>query len=194
MAVARIWQPRYTPEEYLAMEEHAQQRSEYFKGQIFAMAGGTYNHEMIGGNVFAALHTFAQTKGCVAFGNNMRLLVEAHNLYTYPDAMLICGKPQFPPNRKDILLNPLLLVEVLWKSTRDYDRGDKFEFYRSIPTFQHYLMVDQERVFVEYYHKVANGQWLLTEVRDAEVVLTFQAIDLRIPLRDLYHRVDWFVD
>jgi Uma2 family endonuclease len=192
MAVARIRQQLYTPEEYLAMEEAADHRSEYYQGQIYAMVGGTFNHEVIAGNFHAALHRYAQNGKCVAFSSNMRLLVEKHGLYTYPDAMLVCGKPQFVPNRTDIILNPLILVEVLSKSTRAYDRGDKFEFYRSIPTFQDYVMVDQDRVFVEYYHKLSAQRWVLTEISDPAAVLTLQSIKLELPVSQLYNQVDWF--
>jgi Uma2 family endonuclease len=192
MAVARIQSQLYTPEEYLALEEAADHRSEYYQGQIYAMAGGPYKHEVIAGNFYAALHRYAQNGKCVAVASNMRLLVERHGLYTYPDAMLVCGKPQFVTNRTDIILNPLILVEVLSKSTRAYDLGDKFEFYRSIPTFQDYVMVDQDRVFVEYYHKLGAQRWVLTEISDPATVLTLQSIKLDIPVYELYHQVDWF--
>ncbi|RIK39477.1 MAG: hypothetical protein DCC55_17965 [Chloroflexi bacterium] len=192
MAVARIRQQLYTPEEYLALEESAEHRSEYYQGQICAMAGGTFNHEVIAGNFYAALHRYALNGKCVAFTSNMRLLVERRGLYTYPDAMLVCGKPQFAPNRTDVILNPLILVEVLSKSTRAYDRGDKFEFYRSIPTFQDYVMVDQDRVFIEYYHKLGAQRWVLTEIDDPATVLTLQSIKLDIPVSQLYNQVDWF--
>jgi Uma2 family endonuclease len=192
MAVARIKSIRYTPEEYLAMEEVADHRSEYYQGEIYAMAGGSYNHDVLAGNSYALLHQFARPKGCTAFTSNMRLLVEAHGLYTYPDAMLVCGKPQFALNRKDVILNPVLLVEVLSKSTQSYDRGDKFEFYRSIPTFQAYVMIDQDRIYVEYYQRLDAKRWVLTELTDADSSLTIQSLGLEIPLRQLYEQVDWF--
>lgn len=192
MAVARIQPQLYTPEEYLAREEAADHRSECYQGKIFAMAGGSFNHAVIAGHFYAALHRPTQNCNSYAFTGNMRLLVERHGLYTYPDVMLVCGLPQFVSNRTDILLNPLILVEVLSKSTRAYDRGDKFEFYRSIPSFQDYVLVDQDRVFIEYYHKLGAQRWVLTEIDDPAAVLTLQSIMLDIPVRELYHQVDWF--
>jgi Uma2 family endonuclease len=192
MAVARLRPKLYSAAEYLALEEAAEQRQEYYQGEIFAMAGGSFNHEMIAGNLYAALHSFARANGCFAFTSNMRLMVEAHDLYTYPDAMLVCGKPKFLPGRTDTVLNPLLLVEVLSKSTQNYDRGQKFEFYRSITTFAEYLLVDQDRIYLEHYHRLALGSWQLTEYREIDAAVKLQTVDLTIPVRQLYEQVDWF--
>ena len=148
---------KYSAKAYLDLEETATHKSEFYDGVIYAMAGGSFNHDMISGNVYAALHEFARTGSCIAFTSNMKLRIEAHNLYLYPDAMLIFGAPKFEKNRTDAVLNPLLLVEVLSKSTENYDRGKKFEYYRSLPTFQEYLLIDQERVYVEHYQRLHIG-------------------------------------
>lgn len=183
--------PRWiSPEEYLTQEELATVKSEYFKGQIFAMAGGSANHETIAGNTFVALHQFARTKSCRAFSSNLRVLVQANGLYTYPDAMLICGQLQFVPGRTDTVTNPLLLVEVLSSSTEHYDRGDKFELYRGISTFAYYVLIHQERIFVELFQKVRGG-WLLTEVQDRQASLVIDDLGLVIPLNAIYEGVDW---
>jgi Uma2 family endonuclease len=181
----------YTPEEYLALEEKADYKSEYYNGEIFAMAGGSYNHNVIAGNLYAALNQFVESKPCTAFTSDMRLFVEEAELYTYPDVMVVCGRPQFAQNRIDTLTNPIVIVEVLSRSTRGYDRGQKFEFYRTIETFEDYVLIDQDRVHIEYFHKLADGRWILAVFNTLEATLTIESIDFEIPLSRIYHKVDW---
>ncbi|RLT33974.1 MAG: Uma2 family endonuclease [Chloroflexi bacterium] len=183
--------PRWiSSEEYLAQEETSTDRHEYLNGQIYMMAGGTHNHERIVGNVFAALHQYARRKKCTAYGSNMKILVKANGLYTYPDAMLVCGKIGFAAERKDIIINPLLIVEVLSDSTQSYDRGDKFALYRGIPIFTHYLLIHQDRPLVEYHRKTGAG-WLLTEVEGKDAALIVDPLELQLPFDELYEGVDW---
>lgn len=191
MALALRRERLYTVDEYLALEEISDTKNEYYAGQIYAMAGGSYNHEMISGNVFAVLHNYARRNPCVAFGGNMKIRMDAHDLNSYPDAMLICGKPQFQQNRTDVIVNPRLVVEVLSKSTEDYDRGKKFEFYRSLSSFQEYLLIDQYRVYLELYHRVGIGRWDLTILEQIDAVLTLHTVNIEIPVRLLYEQVDW---
>lgn len=182
----------YTPEEYLASEEKADYKSEYYDGEIFAMAGGSYNHNIITGNIYAALHQFLAAKPCTVFTSDMRLLVEQNGLYTYPDVMVICGQARFVPNRTDTIANPVFIAEVLSKSTQEYDRGFKFESYRSLDSFQDYLLIDQERIHLEYYHKQADDQWLLTELKSTAQTLNIRSISFEIPISQIYQKVDWF--
>lgn len=191
MALSVRREKTYTAKEYLALEETATEKSEFYNGVIYAMAGGSFNHDMISGNTYAALHAFARTGSCTAFTSNMKLKIEAHNLYHYPDAMLICGTPKFEKNRKDVVLNPLILVEVLSKSTESYDRGKKFEYYRSLPTFQEYLLIDQERVYVEHYHRLHIGRWEYAILTELAETIKLQSVILEIPVRLLYEQVDW---
>ena len=191
MALALPREKRYSVEEYLMLEEAGDEKHEYHDGVIYAMAGGSFNHDMISGNLYAILHRFAGSSSCFAFTSNMKLKIEAYNLYTYPDAMLICGQPRFEANRTDVVINPLLLAEVLSKSTESYDRGKKFEIYRALPTFQEYLLIDQQRVYVEHYHRLHIGRWeyaILTEPTD---VVKLHSIALEISVQDLYAQVDW---
>ena len=183
----------YTLEEYLALEAQAEYKSEYFQGEIFAMAGGSYNHNVIAGNLYAALHQFLAPKDCTAFTGDMRILVKKRELYTYPDVLVVCGRPKFASGRTDTLTNPMIIVEVLSKSTQAYDRGQKFEFYRSIDTFADYVLIDQERVHIEYFHKFKDGRWVLTELTTPDATLTLETIDFAIPLHQIYHKADWFI-
>lgn len=183
--------PRWiSPEEYLQQEETATDRHEYFKGEIFMMAGGTHNHEVICGNMFAALHQHARRKGCTAYGSNMKILVKANGLYTYPDAMLVCGQIEFAAERKDIVTNPLVIVEVLSATTQSYDRGDKFALYRGIPAFAHYVLMHQDQSHIEYHQKTSRG-WLLTELTGLDAIFTLAGLDFDLPLVELYIGVDW---
>jgi Uma2 family endonuclease len=192
MALAKL-QPRlYTPDEYLALEEvAADYKSEYFRGEIYAMAGGSANHNRISGNVHAVLNNGLRSTRCETFNSDMRLMVKAHNLYTYPDTMVICGSIEFAKDRNDTVTNPTLIVEVLSPSTQDYDRGQKFEFYRALASLKDYLIIHQDQIYIEYYHKLADRQWVLTEFSDIEATLTIQSLNFEIPIRRLYERVDW---
>ena len=186
----------YTREDYLALEEASAEKHEYYDGNIYPMAGGSVNHARIGGNVLLHLNTVlrgkpAETEPCEAFSSDLKLLVRAHNLYTYPDGMVVCGQLQLAPGRNDVITNPTVIVEVLSPSTQLYDRTQKFEFYKAIPTFQAYLLIHQDRVQVDYYHKTASGEWLLTELHERAAVVTLPTTNLEIPLRAIYERVDW---
>jgi Uma2 family endonuclease len=182
--------PWFSPEMYLAQEETATDRHEYFNGQISVIPSGTHNHEMVRLNVIAALHQHARRQKCTAYGSNMKILVKANGLYTYPDAMVVCGRIGFAAERKDIILNPVLIVEVLSDSTQSYDRGDKFALYRGVPSFAHYLLFHQDQPLLEYHRKTAAG-WLLTEIEGIDAVLTIEALELDLALNELYEGVDW---
>ena len=122
----------YTPDEYLALERKAEYKSEYFGGEIFAMTGASRKHNLVAGNIFAALHLQLKKRPCEIYPSDMRVKVSPTGLYTYPDVAVVCGEPMFDDEQKDTLLNPTVLVEVLSKSTASYDRGEKFEHYRKI--------------------------------------------------------------
>jgi Uma2 family endonuclease len=122
----------------------------------------------------------------------MRLLVKKEGLYTYPDVMVICGELEFAMGRMDTVTNPTVIVEVLSKSTRDYDRGFKFHMYRTIDTFVDYLLIEQQQVYLEYFHKLEDGRWILVEFIDPEKSVTIESIGLEIPIARIYHKVDWF--
>ncbi len=180
-----------SPEEYLAMEEQAEHKSEYFNGETFAMVGASYNHNIITGNFFASLNVSLEKSACTAFTSDMRLQVKANGLYTYPDAMVVCGKPEFAAGRNDTITNPILIVEVLSPSTKNYDRGQKFMLYRDIETLVDYVLVDQDRPHVEYFHRLDDGRWLLTEFNTTDATLQLEALQLELPITRIYQKVDW---
>lgn len=180
----------YSPEEYLALEETADYKSEYYRGEIFALAGTSVNHNQIIINTVSKLSNNLSDK-CRTFTTDVRLWIDEKDLFTYPDIMIVCGKIEFYPERDDTITNPIVIIEVLSESTKNYDRGEKFVFYRSIPSFQEYVLIDQARVHVEHFYISEQGKWTLTEYDDLDAVLKLTKIDFQISLRDIYQRVEW---
>lgn len=181
----------YSPEEYLALEEAAEYRSEYYNGQIFPMAGGTPNHNRIAVNFGSALNTALADQAYDVFISDMRLWIPQVKLYTYPDVMVTAGELALAEGRKDTITNPLLIVEVLSESTKNYDRGEKFEFYRSLPSFQEYILVDQSRVHVEHCVRTADNKWLLSEFGSMDAILISVSISFQIELTTIYKKVQF---
>lgn len=180
----------FTPEEYLAMEEVAEYKSEYSHGEIFAMSGGTPDHNKISANLVAEFVQLLRNKPCDVFGSDQRVFINKSEMFTYPDVMVVCGKYQFAPKRKDTIANPILLVEVLSPSTREYDRGAKFNFYKQIPSLQEYLMVESESVRVERYQR-AGDLWTIETYDDLDATLSLASVDGTILLKQIYSKVSW---
>lgn len=181
----------YSPEEYLTLEEAAEFRSEYYDGQIFPMAGGTPNHNRIAVNLGSALNVALADQDYDVFISDMRLWIPRIGLYTYPDVMVVAGDLEFAEGRKDTIINPLLIVEVLSDSTKNYDRGEKFEFYRTLPAFREYILVDQYKIHVEQFSKTENSKWMLSEFNDMNMVISLASTSLDIPLSIIYKRVSF---
>jgi Uma2 family endonuclease len=174
-----------TEEQYLHLEREAETKSEFHDGQMFAMAGGSPNHSLLA-NRMGALLDRQMPPGCRTFNSDLRIKVAAAGLYTYADCSVICGDLQYANDQRDVILNPLLIVEVLSPSTEGYDRGKKFELYRTIPTFREYLLVHQDRPHVEHYSRQDDGSWLLRDHKELNDVLAIARLNIQIPLADLY--------
>ena len=181
----------FTPAEYLAMETVADTKSEYYNGEIFAMSGGTTDHSRVAVNLTTALGTQLAPTPCRGFNSDMRLNVARSSLYTYPDVMVICGKIELVKRRNDTVTNPVLIVEVLSESTRDYDRGAKFNFYKQIPSLQEYVMVESARPHVECYRRTGDDKWLVEIHDDLDATLKLESIACEISLRQIYNKVSW---
>jgi len=179
----------YTPQEYLAMEAVAETKSEYLRGEIFAFAGASINHDRIAGNLYIHLNTALKDKGCEAFSSDLRVWIESRQLFTYPDVSVVCGQAEFYENRDDTITNPILIVEVLSESTRDYDRGQKFVLYRAIPALREHVLVEQYACHVEHFSKNSAKKWVLSEYHRPDHVLTIPALDFSITLKDIYDKV-----
>ncbi len=186
-------QPAYkviSHDEYLAREAQAEYKSEYFAGRILAMAGASVDHNRIVGNVYARMLPELEKQHCTPFMLDLRLFIEEKDVFTYPDAMIICGKPEFYAERNDTVTNPVVIFEVLSESTRNYDRGEKFEFYRAIPSLREYVLIDQDRVHVERFLKTEAGDWLLSEWNDPDATLKLASLDFGLRIADVYRGVE----
>jgi Uma2 family endonuclease len=182
-------QPRYTARQYLALERKAEHRSEFLDGEIYAMTGASREHNLIAGNLSSSLWTQLRGRPCETYTSDMRVLVNPTGLYTYPDVVVVCGKPEFEDRELDTLLNPTVIIEVLSDSTEAYDRGTKFAHYRRLPTLAEYVLVPQHVMRVEHF--VRDGErWILREISDPDGVLVLEAIACEVVLHDIYERVE----
>lgn len=183
--------PRVSVEEYLAMERAAHDaKCEFFDGEVFAMAGASATHNLIVGNIVGELRARLKGGPCTTYPSDLRVKVSPTGLYTYPDAVVVCGKQEFEDAERDTLLNPTLLVEVLSPSTEAYDRGRKSQHYRRLTALREYLLVWQDQVRVEHYVRQGDERWLLVETTDpgAEIELAAGCV---LPLREVYDRVEF---
>jgi Uma2 family endonuclease len=184
--------PRYySPEEYLELEEAADYKSEYRDGEIVPMTGGTTNHNKIALNFAASLKFALRGQDYDIYIGDVRLWIPRYRQYTYPDVMVIQGEPLYTGTGTTTVMNPLLIAEVLSKSTKNYDQGDKFLYYRSIPEFKEYILIDQRRYHVMQHTKTLDGKWLLTEHESEEAILELSSIKFQINLRDIYEKVNF---
>lgn len=182
----------FTPEEYLAMEEVADYKSEYFQGEIFAMAGGSFNHNVIVGNTFKAMSLALDKKPCRVLMSDMRLLVKRNGLYTYPDVMIVCGKVEFVPKRNDTLTNPIVIVEVLSPSTREYDRVKKFALYKPLDSLREYLLVDSEQIHVTHLRRAdPESAWTIEMYDDLQTVLHLDSVGCDLALAQIFDKVEF---
>jgi len=184
-------QPVYlTPAEYLEIERRAETRSEYFNGEMFAMAGGTGKHAFIVANTVIALGQKSKGTSCRVCSSDLRLQVKSIGLYTYPDVMVICGDLKYADGHNDIVLNPSLIVEVLSKSTKSYDLGEKFEHYRLLPSLTDYLTVAQDRPAVDHWTR-QQDVWVLKTYDDLSQTIGLTSIGASLPLAEIYDRIDF---
>lgn len=170
----------YTPDEYFDFEVNSDIRHEYINGEIIAMTGGTPEHNEIASILNAALRVSLKGQPYSIFVADQRLWIPDHNLYTYPDVMVVPRPLQRQEGRTDTITNPVMIAEVLSKSTKSYDQDEKFSAYRTIATFQEYLLVDQYKPQVEQYSKTESNKWIFTEYNDTEANISLLSISLKI--------------
>jgi Uma2 family endonuclease len=181
----------YTPEEYLTLEEKATDKHEYRDGEIVFIPERTTNHNQIAGNFCRKFPLTINQQDYYIYINDVRLWIPQYRIFTYPDVMVIKGKPHYEGKGTINVTNPLIIVEVLSQSTRDYDRTDKFQYYRSIPEFQEYILIDQYRFYVTQYFKQGDGKWIFNDYQGEESVLKLASDDFELSFQDLYARVDF---
>ncbi|MBC8159716.1 MAG: Uma2 family endonuclease [Roseiflexaceae bacterium] len=183
--------PFISEEAYLVQERDSLVKHEYYNGEIFAMSGGTEAHSLIAGNAHAALHSQLRRRDCRVYQSDMRIKVQQTGLNTYPDVTIVCGQPQFTDEARDTILNPVLIIEVLSPSTERYDRGMKFQNYRTIDTLQDYIIIAQDHHHIEHYSRQETGQWLLNEVVGSEATLDIPTLQCHLTLEDVYEKVEF---
>lgn len=180
---------RLTEAEYLAIERAADFKSEFFDGEMFAMAGGTPMHSLIATNLAGEVRSKLKGRPCVPFNSDLRLKVVATGLYTYPDLSVVCGPLEFAGEEDDDVVNPTVLAEVLSDSTEAYDRGKKFEHCRQIPTLQEYLLVSQKEPRIEQFLREGSGEWRLREAAGLEAQLELPSLKITVALAEVFANV-----
>ncbi|HZZ77947.1 MAG TPA: Uma2 family endonuclease [Gemmataceae bacterium] len=180
-----------TPQEYLVRERAAAFRSEFYQGEMFAMAGASWEHTLIKDNVAFECNDQLRDGPCCVLTSDLRVKVDATGLYTYPDVIIVCDNPEFEDDILDTLINPRVLMEVLSDSTEKYDRGKKSGHYRRIPSLQEYVLIAQNEPLVERYVRQSDNSWLLTEYRGLDQIFAFGSIAVKIPLVDIYRGVEF---
>ncbi len=183
-----------TPGEYLACERRAEFKSEYFRGEVFAMAGGSAKHSLIAANFIREAGNGLKGKPCVVYSSDLRIKVSETGLYTYPDASIVCGGPQFDDEVRDTVLNPTMIVEVLSDSTEKYDRGRKSSQYRSLDSLTELVLISQNEPCVERYVRQDGGGWLLMEEKNLAGSVHFDSIASAIPMSEIYRNVVFDVE
>ena len=188
MGQAEIATRHYTPEEYFELEATSDIRHEYVEGEVFAMAGASKSHNLLKGNLVAALRAEARRRSCRVYDENVRLVVQENTMYVYPDVLVTCD----PADRHDAYLvrHPVLIAEILSPSTAEYDRTEKFANYQKIPSLRHYLLVSQSAWVVECFRRDEAGQWIYTLLHEPTGVLEIPDLGLVLPLRELYEDTD----
>jgi len=180
--------PYYTPEEYLERERLADYKSEYFAGEIFAIAGASRTHNLISGNVSASLTAQLRDRPCEVYANDMRVQADQARQYSYPDVVVVCGEAQFRDGYEDTLSNPIVIVEVLSPSTEANDRGEKFMRYRQVASLTDYVLISQNARHVEHFVKQPDGSWRMTEANGEDTIL-LSSIGCVLSLADAYNKV-----
>ncbi|HLU09658.1 MAG TPA: Uma2 family endonuclease [Oceanobacillus sp.] len=178
-----------TPEAYLKFERSSEIKHEYYGGEVFAMTGASRQHNLIVGNCAATLHTQLRKTPCEVFLCNMRVKIGSNALYIYPDISVVCGEPEFEDDFVDTLLNPTVIIEVLSPSTELYDRGRKFQHYRTLTSLQEYVLIAQDSYRVEHFIRQPNDEWLLSDAVTLDATIQLPSIQCQLALSDVYEKV-----
>ena len=181
---------KLTEEEYLSFEKDSLEKHEYFKGEVFAMAGAGARHNIIFSNVFIGLGILLKGRPCRPYGSDLRIHIPENTLYTYPDISIICGKILPSKLDPDTAVQPVVLIEILSPSTKNYDLGAKFNLYREIPTLKEFIAIDSEAIRIEVYRINNKGLWELEDYRSIENILAIPIVGVNLPLKDIYEQTE----
>ncbi len=177
---------RHTFAEYLALEEEAAYKSEFSNGEIFAMSGGTGDHSLIGAQCGAELISGLKGKDCWTFNSELMIRIDAADSAVYPDAMVICGPREYFEERKNVVTNPIVVVEILSDSTASYDRGGKFRKYELLPSLQEYVLIEQKEAQIEVFRRKSQGLWELERYSGLDAMVQLHSLDIEISSRNVY--------
>jgi Uma2 family endonuclease len=183
--------PKYiSREEYLQMERASQEKHEYFKGEVSLIGGIGESHSIVVGSTLAALYVQLRKRPCQIYTSDMRVRIPAKGLYTYPDISVVCGTPEFEDDGLDTLVNPTIIIEVLSSSTEQYDRGKKFQHYRTVASLKEYILIAHDNVRIEHFARQGD-QWILADAKTIDSVLSLPSIECTLSLSDVYKKVNF---
>jgi Uma2 family endonuclease len=180
-----------SPEQYLQIDGQAERKSQYYRGEIFAMPGASWAHNLIVLNLVGALGQQLRVGPCTPCPSDMRVRVSSTGLYAYPDALIVCGAPQFLDEDRNTLLNPTVIFEVLSPSTEPYDRGTKAQLYRSLESLREHVLISSLHMSVEVFARQSGNRWLLTPATQPEEMVEIQSARCRLKLADIYEKIDF---
>ncbi|MFC3562742.1 Uma2 family endonuclease [Pedobacter jamesrossensis] len=179
----------FTVAEYLEMEKASQEKHEYFQGEIFSMSGASTNHNLIFSNLFLQVGNNLKGKPCIPFGSDMRTQIIANGLFTYPDISIYCDEVKQSDVDKESFIEPTVIIKILSPSTKDYDRGHKFDLYKDIPTLKEYILIDSESISVEAFFIDKKNKWVLKNYQDITETMSFVSLKIDVALSEIYNRV-----
>ena len=185
----KLKQTFISPEEYFEIEEAAEYKSEYYHGEMFAMSGASYHHNVIAMNVAGTLYSALRNSDCIVFGSDMKIELDKAKHYAYPDISAVCGDVRFAERRNDTIVNPALIIEILSESTQDYDRGLKFRAYQKIASLKDYIVIDQYSHSVEYFSENNAGLWVSEKFEKPDERFVIRSVGVELSLDMIYHRV-----
>ncbi len=182
---------KYTLKEFLTFEETSTEKHEFHNGEIFAMSGGTLNHSIISGNTLTSIKNELKkaNKKCLVANSDLKIRIEKNNKAVFPDVMVLCDKPEFVEDTQSIIKNPMLIIEVLSKSTKNYDKSYKFEYYRTLPSFKEYVVVYQTIPKVQVWYMQDQDLWHISEAFGLDKTIQFRSLDITLKLSDIYEMV-----
>jgi Uma2 family endonuclease len=180
-----------TADEYLAFEETSSVKHEYFAGRIIALAGGNEAHSIISSNINAQLHSQLRQRPCTVYNSDMKVRAEQPRKYMYPDISVACGQPKYENTKRRVLLNPVIIIEVLSASTERFDRGIKFQWYRSIESVEEYVLVSQNAKYIDHYKRQSDNLWSLSSLGEGDELLQLTSIDCVLRIEDIYEKVNF---
>lgn len=186
--------PKYnyiSTQEYLAEERAAFEKHEYYQGEVFAISGASLKHNIIFSNLFGDIGNKLKGKNCRPFGSDLRIHIPKNTLYTYPDISIICGEPNLTDDSFDTATNPSVIIELLSKTTRNYDKGDKFTLYRDIDSLQEYILIDTEKIYVEKHIRNSDKSWPLTDYTNMDDAVFINSLQLTLTLKDIYNGISF---